>query len=53
MAEYLGWHQSLGAVPTIARLQESAEAMRAEVGPTPLPHTHALTHTPRVCSEIE
>lgn len=27
---YMGWHQSLGAVPTIARLQESAEAMRAD-----------------------
>jgi glutamyl-tRNA reductase len=30
LGEYLGWHQSLGAVPTIARLQESAEAMRME-----------------------
>lgn len=29
LAAYLGWHQSLGAVPTIAKLQESAEAMRA------------------------
>mmetsp|Transcript_26862 Transcript_26862/g.60056 ORF Transcript_26862/g.60056 Transcript_26862/m.60056 type:complete len:583 (+) Transcript_26862:77-1825(+) len=25
---YMGWHQSLGAVPTIAKLQESAETMR-------------------------
>lgn len=30
LAGYLGWHQSLGAVPTIAKLQESAEAMRAQ-----------------------
>jgi len=30
LAAYLGWHQSLGAVPTIAKLQESAEAMRME-----------------------
>ena len=28
---YHGWHQSLGAVPTIAKLQERAEVMRAEV----------------------
>jgi len=28
--DYLGWHQSLGAVPTIARLQERAESLRQE-----------------------
>jgi glutamyl-tRNA reductase len=28
LAAYRGWHQSLGAVPTIAKLQASAEVMR-------------------------
>jgi len=28
--DFLGWHQSLGTVPTIARLQERAEFMRQE-----------------------
>jgi glutamyl-tRNA reductase len=30
LGDFLGWHQSLGAVPTIAKLQERAESMRAE-----------------------
>mmetsp|Transcript_27053 Transcript_27053/g.78778 ORF Transcript_27053/g.78778 Transcript_27053/m.78778 type:complete len:563 (-) Transcript_27053:287-1975(-) len=30
LQDFLGWHQSLGAVPTIARLQERAEFMRQE-----------------------
>lgn len=29
-SEYHGWHQSLGAVPTIAKLQQRAESLRAE-----------------------
>jgi len=28
--EYHGWHDSLGAVPTIAKLQKRAEGLRAE-----------------------
>ena len=28
LANYQGWHQSLGAVPTIAKLQETAESFR-------------------------